>query len=202
MLVAMALILFIMVILSEAFVAGLESFRQLKALGDMEERLRAAATEIRRDLNADHFEGKRRLSDPYFWNTPPREGFFQIIQVSPSIKEGTDDTMNPAYRAVDHRLHFSVKLRGNQQDKFFNTVLPPNSPLNSVGTVFFNQPADGRFQDISANNNVYSSPWAEVAYFLVPDPAGATAGTSTELFSLYRAQLLVVPDNRLLNWPD
>src|SRR5439155_10425507 len=35
MLVAMALTIFIMVIMSEAFVAGLETFRQLKAIGDM-----------------------------------------------------------------------------------------------------------------------------------------------------------------------
>ncbi len=82
MLVAMALILFIMVILSEAFVAGLESFRQLKAIGDMEERLRTASVEIRRDLSADHFEGKRRLSDPNFWDIPLREGFFRIVQNS------------------------------------------------------------------------------------------------------------------------
>jgi prepilin-type N-terminal cleavage/methylation domain-containing protein len=216
MLVAMALILFIMVILSEAFVAGLEAFRQLKAIGDMEERLRAASIELRRDLNADHFEGRRRLSDPNFWNVPVREGFFQIIQVTPYMlpagpdkgywQEGVDTDGNTSYRAIDHRLHFSVKLRGNQLDKFFNTVLPAGSPLNTpdsngrlLETVYFNQPADGRFQDVG---NVYSSPWAEVAYFLVPDPAGATAGTGTPLFSLYRAQLLVVPDNRLLNWPD
>ena len=221
MLVAMALILFIMVILSEAFVAGLEAFRQLKAVGDMEERLRAASIEIRRDLNADHFEGRRRLSDPNFWNVPVREGFFQIVQPTQYMLpagpdkgywwEGADPDGNPSFRAVDQRLHFSVKLRGNQLDKFFNTVLPAGSPLNTpdsngrlLETVYFNQPVDGRFQD---NNNVYSSPWAEVAYFLVPDPAGATtggtsAGAAVKLYSLYRAQLLVVPDNRLLNWPD
>src|SRR5262245_61577955 len=40
LLVAMALILFIMAILSEAFVAGLKSVRDLKAVADMAERLR------------------------------------------------------------------------------------------------------------------------------------------------------------------
>src|SRR5262245_54057590 len=39
MMVALALTVFIMVILSEAFVTGLETFRQLKAIGDMEESL-------------------------------------------------------------------------------------------------------------------------------------------------------------------
>ena len=64
LMVAMALTMFIMVILSEAFATGLDVFSQLKAIGDMEESLRAASTALRNDLAADHFIGKRRLSDP------------------------------------------------------------------------------------------------------------------------------------------
>ncbi len=208
LLVAMALILFIMVILSQAFVSGLESFRQLKAIGDMEERLRTAAVEIRRDLSADHFEGKRRLSDPDFWQQPTREGFFQIVQATnvptaagPYYLEGTDSDNNPSFRATDHRLHFSVKLRGNSQGQFFSTPIPPGTPSQSplrnasLTTNFFNQPPDGRFQ---SDPNVYNSPWAEVAYFLVP--TGTNAGSGVPLYSLYRSQLVVVPDNRNLNW--
>ena len=48
LMVSMALILFIMVILTEAFSAGMETFRQLKALGDMQERLRTATSILRR----------------------------------------------------------------------------------------------------------------------------------------------------------
>jgi hypothetical protein len=83
MLVATALVMFIMLILSEAFVAGLEAFRTLKGIGDMEERLRHAAIVIRGDIQADHFEAGRRISDPNFWrqvNPNPREGFFRISQ--------------------------------------------------------------------------------------------------------------------------
>lgn len=205
MLVAMALILFIMVILSEAFVAGLESFRQLKAIGDMEERLRAATIEIRRDLNADHFEGRRRLSDPNFWNVPVREGFFRIYQGAPThFEEGKDSDNNPSFRAWTNRLHFTVKLRGNQLDKFFSTALTPlpqTTALASGGTTFFDQAADGRFQDIPTGSSVtYITPWAEVAYFLYRDPNDPKAGGVTDLYSLYRTQLLVTPDNRRLNW--
>src|SRR5688572_11398631 len=57
MMVSVALVLFIMVILTEAFGKGLESFRTLKSVGDMESRLRAADMVLRRDLKADHFEG-------------------------------------------------------------------------------------------------------------------------------------------------
>src|SRR5438309_4535901 len=81
MLVATALIMFIMLILSEAFSAGLEAFRTLKGIGDMESRLKAAVTPIRDDLRQDHFDGRRRLSDPLFWNTgSPREGFVNVTQ--------------------------------------------------------------------------------------------------------------------------
>src|SRR5262249_25133235 len=83
LLVAMALIVFIMAILAEAFSAGLGAFRRLKAIGDMNERLRMASTIIRRYLAADHFEGKKRLSDRDFWvNGPPNEGFIRIWQGS------------------------------------------------------------------------------------------------------------------------
>src|SRR5436190_5494927 len=81
MLVATALVMFIMLILSEAFVAGLEAFRTLKGIGDMEERLRAAALIIRADLELDHFESGVRLSDVNFWRLGnPRQGFVSITQ--------------------------------------------------------------------------------------------------------------------------
>src|SRR5262249_41856031 len=81
MLVAVALVLFMMVLLSQAFTTGLEAFRVLKATGDMEERLRVATTLLRSELAADHFEGRKRLSDPRFFDEgPPREGVFRIWQ--------------------------------------------------------------------------------------------------------------------------
>jgi prepilin-type N-terminal cleavage/methylation domain-containing protein len=64
MMVAMALTVFVMVILSQCFVAGLETFSGLKAIGDMQEQLRTATNMLRADLSADHFEGKRRRAIP------------------------------------------------------------------------------------------------------------------------------------------
>ena len=55
LLVAMALIVFVMAILSESFSAGAAAFRNLKAIGDMAERLRTAAVLLRRDLAETHF---------------------------------------------------------------------------------------------------------------------------------------------------
>jgi hypothetical protein len=63
MLIALALSIFIMAILSEAFVKGLEVFGQYKALADLDQRLRTAANILRRDLRAPHFEGSKKLSE-------------------------------------------------------------------------------------------------------------------------------------------
>src|SRR5260221_9194054 len=63
MLIALALSIFIMAIMSEAFVKGLEAFGQFKALSDLEQRLRTFANIIRRDLRAPHFENSKKLSE-------------------------------------------------------------------------------------------------------------------------------------------
>src|SRR5438552_800776 len=91
MLVSMALVIFIMVILSEAFVVALETFSKLKGIGDMEERLRMVATVLRSDLQADHFGDRTTLSSLNFdRDGPPTSGFFRIWQGAPITAEGTD----------------------------------------------------------------------------------------------------------------
>ena len=83
MLVSVALVLFIMVLLSQAFAAGLEVFRQLKGIADMEHRLRATSIILRQDLSSPHFEANRTLNNPQFWSSgPPQSGFFRIFQGS------------------------------------------------------------------------------------------------------------------------
>src|SRR5262245_18173455 len=167
LLVAMALIVFMMAILSMAFAAASKSFRDLKAAGDLAEKLRSVSTQLRRDLAADHFEGKKRLSDPNFWEAgPPRQGFFRVYQGSrpgPAglcVDEGADAEGLRSYRSAHHVLHFTVKLRGNQDGEFFAAGVPPGSPL--LTGIF--GPTEARFQGAGA----YRYPWAEVAYFLRP----------------------------------
>src|SRR5579862_9796107 len=110
LLVAMALIVFIMAILAEAFVEGLKTFSKIKAVGDMNSRLRMTQTMMRDDLASDHFPGKRRLSDPTFWQQgPPPEGFFRVwhntgINTGGTYyNEGFADGV-PSYYATDHWL--------------------------------------------------------------------------------------------------
>jgi prepilin-type N-terminal cleavage/methylation domain-containing protein len=63
LLVAMALLVFVMAIISESFSAGTANFRNLKAIGDMAERLRTTATALRRDLADTHFESARFIRE-------------------------------------------------------------------------------------------------------------------------------------------
>ena len=199
MLVAMTLTIFIMVILSQAFTQGLDTFSGLKAIGDMQEDLRAAANLMRHDLAQDHFEAKRRLSDPFtsLQNEKIREGFFVIGQgyyplQSTKALEGTEDGI-PAYRATDHFLHFSNKMRGNARDKFFSGSGPQ---LNTIQTTYFSHRPDAAFQDSSSN--FYSSPWAEILWLMIQtgttvDPSNPSV-TGTPLHALYRCQYVVLPD--------
>jgi prepilin-type N-terminal cleavage/methylation domain-containing protein len=189
LLVSMVLIVFVLLILSEALSVGLTSFRQLKALGDLDERLRTVAAVLRRDLSADHFEGKKRLSDANFWSAgPPRAGFFRIWQASPTMLEGRDGDLLPSYRSTDHALHFTVKLRGNRREDFLPARVPPGFPLRAFGF------PDSRYQE---SPDAYHSQWAEVAYFL--RPTGSRAG-ATPLFALHRRQLLVALESRGGTW--
>jgi hypothetical protein len=97
-------------------------------------------------------------------------------------------------------LHFTVKLRGNQITDLFSAAVPTNPNPFRVYTTITDQDAV-----YLQNNGVYNYPWAEVVYFLRPqfnpqsgnqdqaiDPA---TGNSLLLYTLYRRQLLAVPDN-------
>jgi type II secretory pathway pseudopilin PulG len=197
LLVALALIIFIMSILSDAFATASKTFRDLKAIGDMAERLRTAGTILRNDLAQDHFTGRRRLSDPSFWTDgPPPEGFFRIWQVNASPYVGQEggfvpgvDIANSIY-ATSHALHFAAKKRSNDPGEFYSATLPPPAVFPGTATLLSLGQPDGRFQQPSAT--VLKSQWAEVIWFLGPN--GATAG-STPLYSLYRRQRVVLPES-------
>jgi prepilin-type N-terminal cleavage/methylation domain-containing protein len=223
MLVAMALIIFIMAILSQAFVSATTTFRNLKALGDLTNKLRSVTTLLQRDLAADHFDGKKRLSNPNFWvNGPPSQGFFRVWQGSPPSNVWgapyyvenlappnpptsiTDLDGFHSFRSVDHMLAFSVKLRGDQMGDFLTAG--PQGGGTQLGAIPSFGPAEARYQSA----NTYNYQWAEAAWFLQPqiDPntlvqdstfPDATTGTpAIPLYTLYRSQRLAVPDNNLV----
>ncbi len=197
LLVSMALIIFIMAILSQAFVSATNTFRNLKAAGDMAEKLRATTQLLQHDLAADHFEGKKRLSNPNFWNNgPPLQGFFQVYHrgfVGAGIPEGQDLNQVESYRSVNHSLAFTIKLRGNQMGDFLSANSPMvnnpwgvPSPVSLAALIpYYPQANAPSFQDITnagesryqvnaATNPTYSYQWAEVAWFMEPSINPAT----------------------------
>lgn len=206
LLVSFALILFIMTILSEAFGAAAKTFRALKAVGDMNKKLRIFSNMIRRDLAADHFEGRKRLSDPNFWaNGPPTEGYFRIYQDANPTGEGYDLDNVWSYQSVHQILQFASRFRGNDRDAYYVGTVSTNAPAPLAPT---SNGADTRFEDLSivgTNLYEYRFPWAEIAYFLRPqvNPSGGAqdAANGQPLFSLYRRHWLAAPDFSALSGP-
>lgn len=193
MMVSMTLVLFIMLIMSEAFTAGLESFRQLKAIGDLSDRLRAATNQMRTDLAADHFDGGTS-SGKLSGQTLPidvvggHHGFFRIWQGSQPTGEGNDPDLIASTRATDHMLHFSVKLTGNRRENFFAALTNDSSLTPSLCAS--GGPAAYR------DSSYYRSQWAEIAYFLRPTGTSTTdksGGTTLPLFALYRRVKVITP---------
>lgn len=200
LLVAMALIIFIMAILSQAFVSAMTTFRNLKASGDMAEKLRATTQLLQRDLAADHFEGKKRLSDPNFWlNGPPQQGFFNIWQddATTTVNEGNDLDGIASYRNAYYTLAFTVKLRGNQMGDFMSASGGMAALSGQFG------PPEARYQVAATSGASYNYQWAEIDWFMQPSgdttaPDQTTGTQGVPLYNLYRRQRLLVPDNNLV----
>ncbi|MGE3808494.1 MAG: type II secretion system protein J [Gemmataceae bacterium] len=191
MLVSVAVIMLIMAIVSEAFVAGMESFRQFKAIGDLDQRLRTASIVLRRDLQADHFNAPpARLSS---FATPPPQGYFYIDSgTATQTGEGSDADSVPSFRGNGAVLAFTVnwsKGGGAEEDphlmrleNYLSANVPAGSPLAGL--------SPAQFQDGSN----FLSQSAEVAYFLTS--SGRTTPGGTPLFRLHRRQrLLLTPSD-------
>jgi prepilin-type N-terminal cleavage/methylation domain-containing protein len=209
LLVAMALVIFIMAILTEAFSAGLTTFRQLKAIGDMQERMRSVAIVLRNDLRADHFADTNRtpnatrLSDIDLraGGVPPSAGYFRIVQqwnsgTDPrtynSTLEGTEAVggLNmPSTTATNQWLAFTCKVPPSassdgtpRPETFHSTPVPAGLGLDN--------PSPPSSFASYYTLNVMNSQWYEVAYFL--KATGQSAG-STPLFALYRRERVIYP---------
>ena len=195
LMVAAAVCVLIMAILTQAFVISTDTMRQLKATGDMQDQLRAAGIVLREDLSQNHFPADDsrenlglRLSDQRLdriqesgtvitrWS-PPAGGFFRA-RCTPSFIEGYDNDGIGSYR-VDgtlgrgHYLHFtSIRPGGLDRDLYSLTT--------AAGT--------------------FSSRAAELAYFLDPTPQGSTGGvTYTNL--IRRQRLVAMTDQETGRFP-
>jgi prepilin-type N-terminal cleavage/methylation domain-containing protein len=204
LMVAMALSLFLMAILSEAFAVSMDTFRGMRAIGDTQESLRNSLRQMRDDLASAHFEGGRKMSDNGFWMEPRREGFFYMKGSVPT-NEGTDPNNMVSSRATNHVMHFAVRKQGYRPNNFFSvgpfsgapypppppsTANPPPPPSPPIRFVPANNPLDTYYssvitppvsvQDPTGSSQAYiRSQWAEVAYLIRP-MAGSPTPTTPE----------------------
>jgi prepilin-type N-terminal cleavage/methylation domain-containing protein len=222
LLVAMALTIFVMVILTQAFVVSIDLFSGLKGIGDMQDNMRAGGNVLRYDLSQNHFEGRRRPSDAVngtatfsIAGQQPREGFLAFNAAGAGLTaEGQDGDSLTSKRATNQVLQFTSRLKGNQQQSFYSTQVGDKAFFN-LQTFYNMDPAAGPFDAdatlrIPAGGPFYRSQWAEIAYFLLPTgtteealnpppPNGTGSATTTTLYGLYRAQFVPVTDNTAAN---
>ncbi len=90
LLVAMALIVSIMAILTQAFGTAAESFRDLKSIGDQAEKLRGAALTLRRDLAEAHFDAARLAADGIRTGQVDREEAAELRRRYEALAEDID----------------------------------------------------------------------------------------------------------------
>jgi type II secretory pathway pseudopilin PulG len=174
MMVAMALSVGIMLILTESFKMALDFVRGANSTGEMIYQLNGAGTIISRDLKANHFlpggnmtGGK--LSDVRLdlGAVTPAGGFFRVVAPNPGVEMADAQNFNVNRPATNHQLHFT-------------TILPGGTEQNSFM--------------IGSGGSMYGSPAAEIAYFLVP--TGATTPNTGDpkrqvLHNLVRRQRVV-----------
>lgn len=207
LMVAMALIIFMLSIMSQAFVIATTCMQGLKGVGELLDKGRPVLAIMQKDLSAYHFDGLRRLSDDNFWeNGPPSQGYFYISQGGLSEVEGT--TLDGVTYQVsgqiptkvsDHRLAFTSRLSGKNPEDFFVTPFE-NYAMAAVPSDYTR--LTGLFNSSNAlktsrNSERYDfvpgilhSNWAEIAYFT---KANSKNVNGVPLMDLYRQQKVVLP---------
>ncbi len=201
LLVAAAICVIIMTVLATAFQIGIDTMRQMRSAGDMADQLRAANEVMRRDLSANMFipeEGKPNggtvLSNQRFdlGDASPIGGFFLLSSPDPT-SEGVDSDSFASTRTTNHVLQFTSitpQTSAHGEQTLFTATSPPAPTVVGGQTI---------------NPTTYSSPAAEIVYFLAPIPtnpptspplATFTDATNTmQLFNLIRRQRLVATND-------
>ena len=161
LMVSAAVCVIIMAVLSTVFQTGIDTMRDMRSIGTLQDQLRAATEMIRHDLQADHFVPRDRdpsthkllsgprLSDQWLneptWQ-PPIGGFFHIESDGSWVTEKHDgDNFNftQSVNSPNFLLHFTSVLAGDKPQNMFSA---------EVGT--------------PPTSTALTSPVAEIAYFV------------------------------------
>ena len=184
MLVAAALSITGMWLLTWVYQQGVDSLRLGNATANLTSQEKMVTSQMTRDLKADHFleeDNKpnrgRRLSDQTkslvdgTVYTKPRSGYFWTCSSGPTgtgyYSEGSDSYGFGSSRSSNHFMQFTVILSGGRSDQTFAAEVPAGG---------------------GSANQVFGTA-AEVSYYL--KPSGTSANGTIPVFDLYRAQKLV-----------
>ena len=213
LLVSMAIIIFMLSIMSQAFVIATTCMQGMKTVGELIDKVRPVMTILQRDLAADHFDGTKKLCDSDFWEYgPPREGYFSIIQGGVSEQETPSSGSVKYYISnstiSNHALTFTSRLPGKNPTEFYTAEYPTahkarmNGIYNYPDPAFATNPPYMKVQNARRFDfipDVIHSKWAELAYFIKPngsvvakDPTGGYV--DLPLHDLYRQQRVILPD--------
>jgi hypothetical protein len=209
MMVATALCLFLMLVISQAFGSATQTFQTMRTAGQLQERLRGGITVIRRDLANDHFGppygtfGGPKVANQQMhllgW-TPPEVGYFEIdtagaphlfgLYKGSSIAEpfvlpvtdGEGFYSTRSAPARQHSLRFTVRVPAGAPGELFSAEFEPSARLL----------ADPRINEFPnpAPPVIYSR-WAEVTYFL--ETTIDWVSPNVPLHTLYRRVRLLAP---------
>ena len=213
LLVSMAIIIFMLSIMSQAFVIATTCMQGMKTVGELIDKVRPVMTILKRDLAADHFDGTKKLCDPDFWEYgPPREGYFSIIQGGGSEQETPSSGPVKYYisnsTTSNHALTFTSRLPGKNPTEFYTAEYPTahnvrmNGIYNYPDPTFATNPAYMKVQNarrFDFISNIIHCKWAELAYFIKPNGSivakDPTSGyVDLPLHDLYRQQRVILPD--------
>ena len=123
LLVAMSLIIFIMSILAEAFSGGLHAFRNLKGIGDLDERLRTEVVTLRRAVEVTDRQAAEFIEDSLRTETVDREEAADlkeqyeaicasVVEIEVRLREFEQSVKNPGGRRILRRsLDVLVQLK-------------------------------------------------------------------------------------------
>jgi type II secretory pathway pseudopilin PulG len=209
MMVSTALVMMIMLIISQALGAASKTFTTLRTAGALQERARTGITLMRRDLASDKFgppygsaRGGPKVSDQRLdqagWE-PPFSGYFEWHQdgegpvralasiLEPFANPKTDGEGITSTRAVNHWMRFTVRLPDGPQSDLFAAQFSSAYTTAPQATAFVNP------------QQILYSRWAEVVYWL--DATGtettsiANPAVGMQLFTLRRRIRLLPPAN-------
>ena len=112
LMIAMAIIILMLSIMSQAFVIATTVMQGLKDAAEMQLLARPVMNILQRDLSANHFEGSKKLSDPDFWDFgPPRQGYFMAWQEYPhevdesSLGNYSNITGSYSYNSANYNIY-------------------------------------------------------------------------------------------------